>query len=291
MESCASEVLWRNSWVLSWTKIWPRRFSHGAMSAMFMFILPRSLTARLWKKMVGKRISFWEGLFSGASCSTSGVYQTFFRNIFSIHPKSRLFRVFLIIRNDKKRSLKKVFQSPPKMISPGINQNINKPHTHTQITIITVIITVFLLDQQLAGAEKSSFWRSCFFPWPKNNGENHDFATLPDAFADWCLKWSHGLYGSFLASTEKQNPETEQRLKKTVAKWLKRFQRIVETFLYAWRICFFFWGLINSCLLTVFLLMKKMVNFRCLGCLFFGRFLKGRGDTETLFLFGFHAKG
>ncbi len=131
MESCASEVLWRNSWVLSWTKIWPRRFSHGAMSAMFMFILPRSLTARLWKKMVGKRSSFWEGLFSGASCSTSGVYQTFFRNIFSIHPKSRLFRVFLIIRNDKKRSLKKVFQSPPKMISPGINQNINKPHTHT----------------------------------------------------------------------------------------------------------------------------------------------------------------
>jgi len=32
-----------------------------------------------------------------------------------------------------------------------------------------------------------------------NNSFSSPSRPRPDAFADWCLKWSHGLYGSFLA--------------------------------------------------------------------------------------------
>ena len=179
-----------------------------------------------------------------------------------------------------------MFQSPPKMIFPGINQNINKPHT--QITIHHFHNPLVFAWPTTCRGRKVLLLKVVFFTWPTNNGENHDFATPPDAFADWCLKWSHGLYGSFLASTEKQNPETEKRLKKTVEQLLKRFQRIVESFfLNAWRICFFW---INSCLLTVFLVMKNG-QFQMFRVSFFWSVFKGRGGTETLFLFGFHAKG
>ena len=60
--------LWKGNSRNIWTKPKLTYFFWGAMAFYYLFAFPKFNLYNQWKMIVGRLLSFWDGLFSGANC-------------------------------------------------------------------------------------------------------------------------------------------------------------------------------------------------------------------------------